>query len=223
VSDRRHAGVGPRTAPSYTSTMSEPTAPWQPPAGEPAQPGASAAWPPVEPQGTRLPLPGTLIAAAVILFVAGALSALVGLVVLASSAIYGQMPNTTGLSDEQFRASMSMTSGFAVAFGVAGVVAAAAHIGAGVGILRRAGWARIIGMVLAVLLILVSALFLIVMVIAMTQPASSGTLAGSGMTAEQYRQLMGSVGAVIVGIFGVSLVAYLFVLVALIRNGRAFS
>jgi hypothetical protein len=164
-----------------------------------------------------------LVTAAVILFVAGALSALVGLLFLASGALVGQMPNTTGLSDAQFRASMSMGSAFTVAFGIAGLVAAAAHIGAGVGILRRAGWARIVGMVLAVLLILACALLLIVMVVAISQPVSQATLTSSGLTAEDYRQVMGLVGSIGVGLFGVSLVAYLFVLVALIRRGSAFS
>jgi hypothetical protein len=203
--------------------MSEPTDTWRQPAGEAAPPSAGPSWPPAMPQGTRPPLPGMLIAAAVILFVAGALSALVGLLFLASGALVGQLPNTTGLSDEQFRRSASMGSAFVVAFGVAGVVAAATHIGAGVGILRRRGWARIVGMVLSVLLILVSALLLIIMVVAVSQPVSQQTLAGSGLTAEEYRQVMGPIGGVAVGIFGVSLVAYLFVLVALIRRGSAFS
>jgi hypothetical protein len=190
--------------------MSEPTTPWQPPAVEPAPPGATPS------------LPGMLVTAAVILFVAGALSALIGLLVLASSALIGQMPNTTGLSDAQFRASMSMGSAFTVVFGIAGLVAAAAHIGAGVGILRRAGWARIVGMVLAVLLILAMTLLLIITFVGLSQPVSSATLAQSGMTEEQYRQLMRLGGSIGVGLFGVSLAAYLFVLVALIRRGSAF-
>jgi hypothetical protein len=190
--------------------MSEPTTPWQPPPVEPAPAGAPPS------------LPGMLVTAAVILFVAGALSALVGLLVLASSALIGQMPNTTGLSDAQFRASMSMGTAFTVVFGIAGLVAAAAHIAAGVGILRRAGWARIVGMVLAVLLILAMAFFLIVTIVALSQPVSSATLAQSGMTEEQYRQVLRLGGSIGVGLFGVSLAAYLFVLVALIRRGSAF-
>jgi hypothetical protein len=164
-----------------------------------------------------------LVTAAVILIVAGALSALVGLLVLASSTLIGQMPNSTGLSDAQFRASISMSGAFTVVFGIAGLVAAAAHIGAGVGILRRAGWARITGMVLAVLLILLSALLLVVMVIAMSQPPSQSTLTSSGLTADQYRQVMGLAGSMGIGLFGVSLAAYVFVLVALIRRGSAFN
>jgi TRAP-type C4-dicarboxylate transport system permease small subunit len=190
--------------------MSEPISGWVQPS-EPLPPGAAPS------------LPGMLVTAAVILFVTGALSALVGLLLLASGALVGQLPNTTGLSDEQFRRSASLGSAFVVGFGVAGVVAAAAHIGAGVGILRRRGWARIIGMVLSVLLILVSVLLLIIMGVAVSQPVSQQTLATSGLTAEEYRQLMGPIGAVAVGIFGVSLVAYVFVLVALIRRGSAFS
>jgi hypothetical protein len=164
-----------------------------------------------------------LVGAAVILFVAGALSALIGLLVLASSAFYGQMPNSSGMTDEDFRAAMSAGRVFAVAFGIAGVVMAAAHISAGVGILRRAGWARIIGMVLAVLLILVTAFLLIVTMVAMSQSASPGSLAGSGLTEDQYRQIIRLGGGIGVGVFGVSLAAYLFVLVALIRRGNAFN
>lgn len=191
--------------------MSEPTTPWHPPAGAPALPGAAPS------------LPGMLVTAAVILLVAGGLSVLVGLLFLASGALVGQMPNTTGLSDEQFRATMSMGSAFTLAFGIAGLVASAAHIGAGVGILRRAGWARIIGMVLAVLLILVLAFLLIVTLVALSQPVSAATLAQSGMTEEQYRRVVGLGGSIGIGLFGVSLVAYLFVLVALIRRGSAFN
>jgi hypothetical protein len=164
-----------------------------------------------------------LVAAAVILFVAGALSTLVGLLALASGALVSQMPNTTGLSDAQFRANLSVGSAFAVAFGIAGLVAAAAHISAGVGILRRAGWARIIGMVLAVLLILVTAFLLIGTVIALSQPVTARAVADSGMTEEQYRQFVRLAGAIGMGLFGASLVAYLFVLVALIRRGSAFN
>jgi hypothetical protein len=103
------------------------------------------------------------------------------------------------------------------------LVAAAAHISAGVGILRRAGWARIIGMVLAVLLILVTAFLLIGTVIALSQPVTARAVADSGMTEEQYRQFVRLAGAIGVGLFGASLVAYLFVLVALIRRGSAFN
>ncbi|HYN64567.1 MAG TPA: hypothetical protein VES36_08185 [Candidatus Limnocylindrales bacterium] len=201
--------------------MSEPTDTWQPPASEPA-PGAAPSWPPAVPGSTRHSLPGMLVAAAVILFVAGGLSVLIGLLVLASGALISQMPNTSGLSDEQFRANLSLGSAFAIAFGIAGVVAATAHIAAGVGILRRAGWARIIGMVLAVLLILVTAFLLIIIVVGLSQPVSSATLAGSGLTEEQYRQFVRLGGAIGVGLFGVSLAAYVFVLVALIRRGDAF-
>jgi hypothetical protein len=176
-----------------------------------------------DPVSTRPSLPGMLIAAAVILFVAGGLSALIGLLVLASGALIGQIPNTGGLSDEDFRATMSMGSAFAVAFGFAGVVAATAHIAAGVGILRRAGWARIIGMVLAVLLILVTAFLLIITLVGVSQPVSPATMTGSGLTQEQYRQFARLGGAIGVGLFGVSLAAYLFVLVALIRRGDAFN
>lgn len=175
-----------------------------------------------EPVATRASLPGMLVGAAVILFVAGALSALIGLLVLASSAFYGQMPNSSGLSDEDFRATMAMGRGFAIAFGIAGVTAAAAHIGAGVGILRRVGWARIVGMVLAVLLILVTAFLLIGTIVAVSQPVPPGSLAGSGLTEEQYGQIIRLGGGIGVGVFGVSLAAYLFVLVALIRRGDAF-
>jgi hypothetical protein len=176
-----------------------------------------------EPVAARASLPGMLVGAAVILFVAGALSALIGLLVLASSAFYDQMPNSSGMTDEDFRAAIAAGKVFAVAFGIAGVIAAAAHIGAGVGMLRRAGWARIIGMVLAVLLILVTAFLLIATLVAMSQPASPGSLAGSGLTEEQYGQIIRLGGGIGVGVFGVSLAAYLFVLVALIRRGDAFN
>jgi ABC-type Fe3+ transport system permease subunit len=193
--------------------MSEPTSYWtRPPSTEPgASPPASA------------PLPGSLIAAAVLLFVLAALAAFISSVMLLSGSVYDQLPNQSGLSDSQFRAAVAMGRTFATAFGVIGLLIAGVHVLAGVGILRRAGWGRILGIVLAVAALLLTLLPLIGVIVAATGPIPPGSLGTSGFTQDQVEQFyrMGVMfGA---AMFGLVFAGYLFVLIALIRGGRAFN
>ena len=211
--------------------MSEPTETWQPPpATQPPSPQPPStdqpapAWPPTaQPAPARTSLPGSVLAAAIVLFVMGAIAVLFSSLFLLSGSLSDQLPNTTGFSEERFRSAMAMGRAFAIGLGVVGLLAAAAHITAGVGIIRRAGWGRILGIVIAGLLLILSILPLIGVLAAATQPIPPGSLQTSGLTQEQAEQFyrMGVVfGA---AIFGIGFLAYLFVLVALIRGGRAFS
>jgi hypothetical protein len=196
--------------------MTEPTQSWQPPVAPPVQPA-----PPGQP--VRPSLPGSVTAAAIILFVFAGLGGLMSGLFLVSGSMYDQIPNSgSGLSDEQFRAAMAMGRNVALAFGLIGLAVAGAHVLAGVGILRRAGWGRIMGIVLAVLAVLLSGFVVLSVAIAATQSISPATLGNSGLTAEQYRSLAGVGMAFGLVLFGGVLVCYLFVLIALIRGGRAF-
>ena len=88
----------------------------------------------------RASLPGSVMAAAIILFVFAVLAGLLSLLMLLSSAIYDQIPNSgTGLTDDQFRSAMAMGRVVVLFFGIAGLLVAAAHVLSGIGITRRAG------------------------------------------------------------------------------------
>jgi hypothetical protein len=192
--------------------MTEPSQSWPP---QVEQPAAVA--------GGRGSLPGSLMAAAIILFVFAVLSGLLSLLLLLSSALYDQIPNSgTGLSEDQFRAALAMGRTFVLFFGVAGLLVAGAHVLSGIGIIRRAGWARILGIVIASLGVLLSGFVLLSVLLAMGQPIPASSVGASGMTEEQYRAALAMGFAVGAAIFGGAVVCYLFVLVALIRGGAAF-
>lgn len=171
------------------------------------------------------PLPGMLLAAGIVLLVAGTLAGILGAIFLFTGLVYDQLPNTpgSGMTDAEFRATMGAAKILVIVLGIGGLVVAGAHMAAGVGIIRRADWARIVGMVVAVLAILVSLLFLLLIVVAGTQPP--GSLSGAGLTEVELEQLRAAAGIGLVfavGLFGTALLAYGFVLVALIRRGSAF-
>jgi hypothetical protein len=198
----------------------EPTVPSvPPPAGEPTQTLTWAAPPPAS-----RPLPGSLLAAGVLLLVGATLAILASALILFTGLFMGQIPagnlnlDGAGLTEEELRASLAIGQALVVVIGVVGLAVAAAHLMAGIGVLRRRGWARIVGLVLSVLGSLIFALGL------------AGSLIGpgaytpaSGLTAEQYRQFMAAgqiFGAVICGI---GLAVYLFVGIVLARRGTDFA
>ena len=117
-----------------------------------------------------------------------------------------------------------MGAAFATGFGIVTALVAIAHLVAGVGIFRRGQWARILGLVMGGLGVLFGGLLLLIIVIGMVGgfPISDASLSTSGLTREQLEQAMrvGLIfGLVVVGVgFG----AYLFTVIALARNGRAF-
>jgi len=206
--------------------VTEPTETWRPPVEEPhAEEPPAKQSPASQPAATavRPSLPGSATAAAIILFVFAVLAGLASVVMLLSGAIYDQIPNTgTGLSEDQFRSAMAMGRVIVMFFGIAGLLVAAAHVLSGIGIIRRAGWGRILGIVIASLGVLLTALILLVVVIGLTQPTSPATLAASGMTEEQYRAVAALGFVIVMVMMGGALLCYLFVLVALIRTGSAF-
>ena len=96
------------------------------------------------------------------------------------------------------------------------------HIAAGVGIFRRAGWARVLGMVMAGLGILFTALFGVVMLTVLTGGIPMTTVPNTQLSPEEIDRAARAGLVVFLVIVAVCLLAYLFSMVALIRNGRAF-
>ena len=77
-------------------------------------------------------------------------------------------------------------------------------------------------MVLSGLGVLFAGLILVVTLIAAMGGMPVTNVGGSNLTPEQMEQAMRAGAIIGVVIFGVGFLAYLFTLVALIRNGRAF-
>jgi hypothetical protein len=209
--------------------MSEPTqtGPLEvgsPPTDPAWNPEAAAALPSATvPQSTS----GALVAVGVILLVIATLIGIVAAFAIFAGAMMDQMPSLvggqSGLTDEEVRAAVAMGRTFVVVIGAVLLVIAAAHLASGIGVLRRRGWARIVGLVMAVLGLLVWAVALLGNVVAATQTIPAGYLTDSGLTVEQYRALVGATWIFGVSISAVALAAYLFILVVLIRRGREFA
>lgn len=188
---------------------------WNP---EPAAPAAATV-----PQSTS----GALVAVGVILLVIATLIGIVAAFAIFAGAMMDQMPGLvggqSGLTQEEVRAAVAMGRTFAVVIGAVLLVIAVAHLASGIGVLRRRGWARIVGLVLGVIGVLVWTLGLLGNVVAATQTIPVGYLADSGLTAEQYRALVGVTWVFGMAISGIALLGYLFILVVLIRRGREFA
>jgi hypothetical protein len=203
--------------------MSEPTQ-----AGplETGSPPTDSAWnpQPMAPAGATLAqsTSGAVVAAGVILLVIATLVAIVAAFAIFAGAMMDQMQGLmtqSGLTEEQRRAALAVGRTFVIVFG--GV--ALAHLVSGIGVLRRRGWARIVGLALGVIGVLVWTLGLLANAVAATQTIPVGYLADSGLTVEQYKALVGVTWIFGVAISGIALLAYLFVLVVLIRRGREFA
>jgi hypothetical protein len=190
--------------------------------------------PPAEPVPTWSPQPpavggasGTVVAAGVILLVIAALAGLLGILALLGGAIMGQMPtisgSESGLTQEQFDAVMSMGRTFVLVFGGVALAIGLAHLLSGIGVLRRRSWARILGLVMSVLGVLLWGLILIGTFLASGQPVSAEYLADRGLTLEEYQAIARTGWIVGVSLSGIALAAYTFVTVVLIRQGREFA
>jgi hypothetical protein len=200
------------------------------PTMEPVDPTPAApasAWvQPMEPYANgRLPMPGSVVGAAVVLLVLGVLTLLMAAAFVMSGSLYQQLPNSTfnGLDPAEMDRIRNFGRGFALGFGgVAGVIAIC-HLASGVGIFRRASWARVMGMVMAGLGMIFTGLIAVVFLIGLSGGMPIGNVEGTNLTPAQMEQAIRAGFGVGLAIFGVGLLAYLFTLVALIRNGRVFN
>jgi hypothetical protein len=202
----------------------QPVQPAPPPAPSPVDAAAEVAAQPAWTPAVRPPLPGSVVGAAVILLVLGVLTGLMAAVFLLSGSIYDQLPDSTfgGISGEQLDRAREISRGVGVGLGVVAGVIALGHLASGAGIFRRASWARIIGLVVAGLGILFTGLMTLVFVAAVAGGLPVTTLNNTGLSPQEMEQAV-RIGAIFgLVIFGAALLAYLFTLVALIRNGRAF-
>ena len=212
-----------------TQPTMEPVDPDQPVAQPQPTPSstASPAW--IPPGGTTyvapaMPMPGSVVGAAVVLLVLGIIALLVAGLFLLSTSIYQQLPDSafSGIDPSQVANLRSAGRAFVIGFGVIALLVAICHIAAGVGIFRRAGWARVLGMVMAGLGILFTALFGVVMLTVLIGGIPMTTVPNTQLSPEEIDRAARAGLVVFLVIVAVCLLAYLFSMVALIRNGRAF-
>ena len=186
---------------------------WDPSPVPPAAPAAS---------GTS----GAVIGVGVILLVIATLLSLFGVFAILGGAVMGQIGNLsteTGLTEEQAAALMSVGRTFIFVFGGVALAIGLAHLVSGIGVLRRRGWARILGLVMSVLGVLLWLLVLVSSAMAGTQPIPASVLQDSGLTLEEYRAIAGTGWIVGMAFSAVGLAAYIYVMVVLIRRGREFA
>jgi hypothetical protein len=195
----------------------EPTTSWDPtPSWNPSPPGVSAAG------GAS----GGVVAAGVILLVIATLLLIFGIFAILGGAMMGQITNfsgETGLTEEQTAALVQVGRTFIFVFGGVALAMGLAHLVSGIGVLRRRGWARILGLVMSVLGVLLWLLVLVSSAVAGTQPIPAGYLQDSGLTVEEYRAIAGTGWIVGMAFSAVGLAAYAYVMVVLIRRGREFA
>jgi hypothetical protein len=187
---------------------------------------------PVSAALVRPPAParsGWVTTAAVVLLVVGALSALVGLIVLIVGLAFGpgvaeMMETQPGISsDVNFGAVSGVFTGLMIGIGIVALLWAAGHIAAGVGILSGRGWARITGIVLSVIGLLFSVLGVV---------STIATLSATSelMRDPAFQETFGPTSDAMVGTSVVTsllftlpfVIGYVIALVALIRNGAYF-
>lgn len=195
----------------------EPPTSWDPsPSWNPMPPTTSAAG------GAS----GAVVAAGVILLVIATLLMIFGIFAFLGGAMMGQISNfsgETGLTEEQTAALMQIGRTFIFVFGGVALAIGLAHLVSGIGVLRRRGWARILGLVMSVLGVLLWLLALVSSALAGTQPIPAGYLQDSGLTVEDYRAIAGTGWIVGMAFSAVGLAAYAYVMVVLIRRGHEFA
>jgi len=172
---------------------------------------------------------GSVVAAGVILLVIATLVGIFGifaLFALFAGAIMGDLrnfPGQSGLTQEQLDTVTRIGRTFVIAFGGVALAIALAHLLSGIGVLRRRGWARILGLVMSVLGVLFWLLLLVSSLVAATQPIPAGYLQSSGLTVEEYRSIARAGWIFGMAFSAIGLAANAFVLVVLIRKGREFA
>jgi hypothetical protein len=173
---------------------------------------------------SRVPMPGSVVGAAVVLLVLGVIALLFAGLFLLSGSVYQQISDSSfrGLDPSEVASIRNLGRTFAFGFGFVALAIALCHLAAGVGIFRRATWARVTGMVMAGLGLVFTGLFTVFILSALLGGLPVTNVGNSGLTQEQFEQAMRAGLTVFFVIVGVCLLAYLFTLVALIRNGRVF-
>lgn len=184
-------------------------------------------WSAEPPQSAGGGASGTVVAAGVILLVIATLVGLFAILALLGAAIMGQISTLpgadSGLTPAQIDAIASWGRAFILVIGGVALAIALAHLLSGIGVLHRRSWARILGLVMSVLGVLLWTLVLVSTLAASGQPIPAGYLERTGLTAEEYRAIARTGWIIGVSLSGIALAAYLFVTVVLIRKGREFA
>ena len=178
-------------------------------------------------------MPGTVTAAAVILLIYGALGSLATIFMLLAVVLFAQLPNMMpsdaylypgyrGFNEESFRSVMTMGLVCMVGIAVVGALLAAAHLAAGIGVLKRRSWARILGLVVSGVAVVVLLLWLAsaVFSISMPFPDSFGTV--PGFDEQWYRSMRATMLGFGIGFTALIGAPYIFVMAVLIRRGDVF-
>jgi hypothetical protein len=166
------------------------------------------------------PVSGVVVAAGVILLVIGSLVGILAFLGFLAWALLGEIiaAERADLSESQLRAAVGMSQTFLV-LASAGLALAFAHLLAGIGVLRRRRWARVLGAVLSALTTGLWALVLLSTIVVAVPPIPSD----STLTAIEYEAVM-RVGFMFVRAFAVvSLTASIFGFEVLMRRGREFA
>jgi hypothetical protein len=181
------------------------------------------------------PLPGSVVAAAVILLVMGTIVTLFGLLVFLSVGLIGSLPaelandpafndpifNDPAFEGQTFEEMMDMAQAGILVMGGIVLVFAVLHFVAGIGVLKRRNWARIIGLVMAGLAIVLTGVWLLLTLLAVGSQPIPGSV--PGMSPEAVESMMRTTMIVVVVIGVVVLAAYGYAFFALISRGRDFS
>jgi hypothetical protein len=192
--------------------MTEPLPPQQTP---PPSPPPQSGWAQYQPQpATGWPAergtPGSVIFVGILFILLSLLVGFIGAALLFAGAFLDQMPNlgmpiTDPETGEVIDAevALEMVQGVAVGIGAAILFVALGHLASGIGMLMRKGWARVLGIILAVIGVLIWGLLLLGSLAAMAQPDTGEVI-----------------GAVVVT--AVVAVIYLLSFIVLVRRGDAF-
>ena len=197
-------------------------------------------WVPPAAFSPSVPRPGWTTSAAIILIASGSVFGFMTLLILLTIPVAVSGAGMSGgladpsidpkAADQVGRAIVAMSA----VVGMVGIIWTAGHLAAGIGALRRRGWARVLGIVLsalgATLFLLLCALVLSTLAM-YSDPAFRETLLSDPEIDELYRSgaygdpvqaaIIGTVtGAVMVGLLGVT---YLCALYGLVRSAAYFA
>lgn len=165
-------------------------------------------------------LPGSVTASAVILLVMGTLIALFGALIAFGASMFDTFADSDVFADDPTfpgvdTALMDSLGGAILAFAIILLLFAGAHFVAGIWIFKRRSWARITGLVLSLLALLILVIGIVSTVASFGGPLPPGPVP-PGMTTEEARE-MGTSSAVIGLVISGAFAAW-----ALARRGDAF-
>lgn len=179
---------------------------------------------------TRVPRPGWATAAAIILIASGAFMGLITLITLLIGMVVALAGGTSSSPDPKIAAEggRAVMAGIAVV-GILGSIWTAGHLAAGIGVFKRRGWARVLGIVLSALGAILWVLICVFILATMgmySDPAFRDELEtelGGGSSYGDPAQAALIWSMVLVVFYGSFAVAYLCALFGLVRSVAYFA